>query len=63
MAAMKIKFQGWRGRKKGQTLVEYALILAFIAIVAISVLYWQGLLTGYFFYSVNQAMSSSVSSH
>jgi Flp pilus assembly pilin Flp len=51
------------GKRRGQTLVEYALIIAFISIVAVSVLYYQGLLTGYFFYSVNGALATAVSSH
>ena len=32
------RFRGPKRRRQGQTLVEYALILAFISIVAISVL-------------------------
>jgi Flp pilus assembly pilin Flp len=48
--------------KKGQTLVEYALILAFISVVAISVLIaLGGKVTGVF--STITSQLSSVSSH
>jgi Flp pilus assembly pilin Flp len=52
-----------RKQRQGQTLVEYALILAFISIVAISVLISLGKAVGAVFSRVNSNMSSAVSSH
>ena len=49
--------------KKGQTLVEYALILAFISVVAISMLITLGKnLTGTFS-KIDSALTSAQSSH
>ncbi len=52
-----------RGQTRGQTLVEYALIIAFIAIVAVSVLYWQGKSTSSIFNSMSSALATSPASH
>ncbi len=49
--------------KKGQTLVEYALILAFIAVVAISVLLALGKTVTGVFSSVNSQLAAANSSH
>ena len=50
-------------KKKGQTLVEYALILAFIAILTISVLAALGRQITGTFSKVNSEMSTAVASH
>jgi len=50
-------------KKKGQTLVEYALILAFIAILTISVLAALGRQITGTFSRVNSDMSTAVASH
>jgi Flp pilus assembly pilin Flp len=52
-----------RKQRRGQTLVEYALILAFISIVAISVLISLGKTVGAVFSRVNSNLSNAVSSH
>jgi Flp pilus assembly pilin Flp len=49
--------------KKGQTLVEYALILAFIAVVAISVLLALGKTVTGVFSTVNSQLAAANSSH
>jgi Flp pilus assembly pilin Flp len=49
--------------KKGQTLVEYALILAFIAVVAISVLLALGKTVTGVFSSINSQIQAAQSSH
>jgi Flp pilus assembly pilin Flp len=49
-------------RKSGQTLVEYALILAFISIVAIAVLKLLGSKVSSVFSKVNQQLDSASSS-
>jgi Flp pilus assembly pilin Flp len=49
--------------KKGQTLVEYALILAFISVVAISVLLNLGRTIVSVFSKVNSQIAASQSSH
>jgi Flp pilus assembly pilin Flp len=49
--------------KKGQTLVEYALILAFISVVAISVLIALGNQVKTVFSSINSQLASAGSSH
>ena len=50
--------------KKGQTLVEYALVLAFIAVVAISVLIRLGDQVNRIFSSINsQLVTAAHSSH
>jgi Flp pilus assembly pilin Flp len=49
--------------KKGQTLVEYALILAFIAVVAISVLLALGQTVRGVFSTINSQLSLAQSSH
>jgi Flp pilus assembly pilin Flp len=49
--------------KKGQTLVEYALILAFIAVVAISVLLALGQTVRGVFSTINSQLQQAQSSH
>jgi len=49
--------------KKGQTLVEYALILAFISIVAISVLIRIGTQIRIVFSTINSQLAVATSSH
>ena len=49
--------------KKGQTLVEYALILAFISVVAISVLIALGNQVKGVFSTINSQLAVSTSSH
>jgi Flp pilus assembly pilin Flp len=50
-------------RKKGQTLVEYALILAFISVVAISVLISLGKQVKSVFTTISSQLSYAGSSH
>ncbi len=52
-----------RKQRRGQTLVEYALIHAFISIVAITVLIALGKSTGAIFSVVNSNLANAVSSH
>jgi Flp pilus assembly pilin Flp len=52
-----------RQSKKGQTLVEYALILAFIAVVAISVLINVGKTIHSVFSTINSQLQVAQSSH
>jgi Flp pilus assembly pilin Flp len=47
-----------RQNKKGQTLVEYALIIAFISIVAISVLAAMGAQVTHVFSSITSQLAS-----
>jgi Flp pilus assembly pilin Flp len=54
---------GKTGDKRGQTLVEYALILAFISVITLSVLSALGRQINGTFSRVTSALSSSVSSH
>jgi Flp pilus assembly pilin Flp len=49
--------------KKGQTLVEYALILAFIAVVAISVLIRLGNEVKFIFTTISSQLAIAGSSH
>jgi Flp pilus assembly pilin Flp len=49
--------------KKGQTLVEYALILAFISIVAISVLIALGFQIQGVFTTISSQLAAAQSSH
>jgi Flp pilus assembly pilin Flp len=49
--------------KRGQTLVEYALILAFISVVAISVLLNLGKAISSVFSKVNSQLAAAESSH
>ena len=49
--------------KKGQTLVEYALILAFISVVAISVLLTLGKQVTAVFSTINSQLATANSSH
>jgi len=50
-------------RKKGQTLVEYALILAFVSVVAISVLINLGKAVKAVFTTISSQLSYASSSH
>jgi len=52
-----------RLRKKGQTLVEYALILAFISVVAISVLIRLGDTVKSVFTTITSQLAVASSSH
>jgi Flp pilus assembly pilin Flp len=52
-----------RKSKKGQTLVEYALILAFISVVAISVLINVGKTIRSVFSTINSQLKMAQSSH
>jgi Flp pilus assembly pilin Flp len=49
--------------KKGQTLVEYALILALISVVAVSVLIGLGTNIKNIFTTINSQVSLAASSH
>jgi Flp pilus assembly pilin Flp len=49
--------------KKGQTLVEYALILAFISVVAISVLINLGKEINRIFSSITSQLTTAATSH
>ncbi len=49
--------------KKGQTLVEYALILAFISVVAISVLVTLGTQVSAVFTSITRQLSYAAGKH
>ena len=49
--------------KKGQTLVEYALILAFISVVAISVLIALGSQVKSVFTTISSQLASAQNSH
>ena len=58
------KLLALRGKnKKGQTLVEYALILAFISVVAISVLIALGNQVKSVFTSISSQLAKAQSSH
>ncbi len=49
--------------KKGQTLVEYALILAFISVVAIAILVAIGTNVAAVFSKVNSQLTAAAASH
>jgi Flp pilus assembly pilin Flp len=53
----------WNKRKKGQTLVEYALILAFISVVVISVLIGLGGRIKTVFTTITSQLAIAGSSH
>ena len=59
---MKLLFRRLKSRK-GQTLVEYALILAFISVVAISVLISLGQAIRGTYTKISSALTSAQSSH
>lgn len=59
---MKTLFRQLKGRK-GQTLVEYALILAFISLVAISVLISLGNAIKGTYTKIYSSLASATSSH
>jgi Flp pilus assembly pilin Flp len=54
---------GYRRKKRGQTLVEYALILAFVSVVAISVLLRLGNAVRSVFTTITSQLSVAQSSH
>ena len=56
------RLRRWKGRK-GQTLVEYALILAFISVVAISVLISLGTQVKATYTKINSELSTASASH
>jgi Flp pilus assembly pilin Flp len=58
-----MKLMKKRKSKKGQTLVEYALILAFISVVAISVLINIGNTIRSVFSTINSQLKMAQSSH
>jgi Flp pilus assembly pilin Flp len=57
------KMDSTRRKKRGQTLVEYALILAFISVVAISVLINLGNTIRSTFSKINSQLEVAQSSH
>ncbi len=60
------RMKKWLGRqksRKGQTLVEYALILAFISVVAISVLISLGQRIKGVFTTISSQLSAAQTSH
>ena len=59
---MKTLFHQFKSRR-GQTLVEYALILAFISVVAISVLISLGKAISGTYTRISSALASAQSSH
>jgi Flp pilus assembly pilin Flp len=59
---MKNLYRRLKGRK-GQTLVEYALILAFISVVAVSVLISLGQQVRGVYSKISSSLSSAQSSH
>ena len=59
---MKTLFRQFKSRK-GQTLVEYALILAFISVIAISVLISLGKAINGTYTRIYSALNSAQSSH
>jgi Flp pilus assembly pilin Flp len=58
-----VKKSGYRRRSKGQTLVEYALILAFVSVVAISVLIRLGNAVKSVFSTITSQLVVAGSSH
>jgi Flp pilus assembly pilin Flp len=58
-----VKFVRRQKNKKGQTLVEYALILAFISVVAISVLVRLGAEVKEIFTTITSQLAIAGSSH
>ncbi len=60
---MKLLLLRWKKNKRGQTLVEYALILAFISIVAIAVLINMGTSVKGVYTRVNSTLASAQASH
>jgi Flp pilus assembly pilin Flp len=58
-----MKLNNRKRSKKGQTLVEYALIIAFISVVAISVLLNLGRTIASVFSKVNSQLAAAQSSH
>jgi Flp pilus assembly pilin Flp len=59
----KVKLDRRQRSRRGQTLVEYALILAFVAIITISVLASLGRQINSIFSRVNSGLSSAATSH
>jgi Flp pilus assembly pilin Flp len=62
MPEMKAFLRGAKGRR-GQTLVEYALILAFISVVAIAVLISLGQRVKSVFTTISSQLSTAQTSH
>ncbi len=62
MGMGKLDLKSLRGRR-GQTLVEYALILAFVSVITISVLASLGRQINGTFSKINSALSTAGSSH
>jgi Flp pilus assembly pilin Flp len=62
IAKAKNAVRRFKANKSGQTLVEYALILAFISVVAIAVLKLLGSKVSSVFSTVNQQLDSAQSS-
>jgi Flp pilus assembly pilin Flp len=63
MATVKTSSPLWNKNKRGQTLVEYALILAFISVVAISVLIRLGGEIKTIFTTITSQLAIAGSSH
>ena len=63
MKTVKMSSPLWNKNKKGQTLVEYALILAFISVVAISVLVRLGDEIKIIFTTISSQIAIAGSSH
>ena len=58
-----LRIKKTRAQKLGQTLVEYALILAFISVVAISVLLALGKNVTSVFSTINSQLTAAQASH
>ena len=63
MGTLKTSSPLWNKSRKGQTLVEYALILAFISVVAISVLIRLGNEVRIVFTTITSQLAVAGSSH
>ena len=63
MGTMKTSSPLWNKNRQGQTLVEYALILAFISVVAISVLIRLGDEVKAVFTTISSQLAYAGSSH
>jgi len=63
MTSVKTSSPLWNKNRKGQTLVEYALILAFISVVAISVLIRLGDEVKSIFTTITSQLAIAGSSH
>jgi Flp pilus assembly pilin Flp len=63
MRTLKTSRSRWNKKRQGQTLVEYALILAFISVVAISVLIRLGDELKSIFTTITSQLAVASSSH